>query len=57
MEKYNSIVDLSNEYVQFDLQPGAKGTAVVAFQQPITSAWRVTVAPAGGAEQVEAVAK
>ncbi|QKS15672.1 hypothetical protein HUN59_05085 [Curtobacterium sp. Csp2] len=57
VEKYNAIVDLSNEYGQFDLQPGAKGTAVVAFQQPVTSAWRVTVAPAGGSEQVEAVAK
>ncbi len=57
VDKYNAIVDVSNEYGQFDLQPGAKGTAVVAFQQPITSAWRVTVAPAGGSEQVEAVAK
>jgi hypothetical protein len=57
VDKYNAIVDASNEYGQFDLQPGAKGTAVVAFVEPITSAWRVTVAPAGGSEQVEAVAK
>ncbi len=25
VDKYNAIVDLSNEYGQFDLQPGAKG--------------------------------
>ncbi|WIA95775.1 hypothetical protein [Curtobacterium sp. MCBA15_004] len=55
-DKYNAIVDASNEYGQFDLQPGAKGTAVVAFAQPVSSAWRVTVAPAGGTDQVEAVA-
>lgn len=57
VDKYNSIVDLSNEYGNFDLQPGAKGTAVVAFEQPVTSAWRVTVMPAGGFDQVEADAK
>lgn len=56
VDKYNAIVDVSNEYGQFDLQPGAKGTAVVAFAQPVTSAWRVTVAPAGGSDQVEATA-
>lgn len=57
VDKYNAIVDASNEYGQFDLQPGAMGTAVVAFAEPVTSAWRVTVAPAGGSEQVEAVAE
>ncbi len=56
VNKYNSIVDLSNEYGGFDLQPGAKGTAVVAFEQPVTSAWRVIVMPAGGMDQLEATA-
>lgn len=55
-DKYNAIVDVSNTYGQFDLQPGAKGTAVVAFEQPVTSAWRVSVAPAGGSDLVEATA-
>ncbi|MDK8171771.1 hypothetical protein QP735_04435 [Curtobacterium citreum] len=56
-DRYNALIDAGNKYALFDLQPGAKGTAVVAFQQPVTSAWRVTVAPAGGSEQVEAAAK
>lgn len=56
-DKYNAIVDASNTYGDFDLQPGAKGTAVVAFEQPVTSAWRVIVMPAGGSDQVEATAK
>ncbi|WIB25799.1 hypothetical protein [Curtobacterium sp. MCSS17_015] len=55
-EKYNALVDVQNNDIAFDLQPGAKGTAVVAFEQPVTSAWRVTVMPAGGFDQVEATA-
>jgi ABC-type glycerol-3-phosphate transport system substrate-binding protein len=56
VDKYNALVDVSNKYTMFDLQPGAKGTAVVAFKEPVTSAWRVTVMPSGGSENVEASA-
>lgn len=55
-DKYNALIDAENEHGQFMLQPGAKGTAIVAFDEPVTSAWRVTVAPAGGSDQVEATA-
>jgi hypothetical protein len=55
-DKYNAIVDAENKYDGFDLQPGAKGTAIVTFAEPVTSAWRVSVMPAGGFDQVEATA-
>jgi len=54
VDKYNALIDTNNKYAMFDLAPGAKGTALVAFDAPVTSAWRVTVRPAGGMEQVEA---
>jgi hypothetical protein len=54
IDKYNALVDANNEYAMFDLAAGAKGTALVAFDQPVTSAWRVTVMPAGGFDEVEA---
>lgn len=53
-DKYNALIDAENEYDQFFLQPGAKGTALVAFTEPPTSAARVYVLPAGGVDQVEA---
>lgn len=53
-DKYNALIDAENKYDAFDLQPGAKGTALVAFDAPVTSAWRVTVAPAGAGDEVEA---
>ncbi|MBT1542492.1 hypothetical protein KK103_12020 [Curtobacterium flaccumfaciens pv. flaccumfaciens] len=56
VEKYNALIDAYNEHALLELQPGAKGTGVVAFKQPIDSAWRVTVMPASGMEQVEAAA-
>lgn len=52
--KYNALVDAENKNAMFDLQPGAKGTALVAFDAPLTSAWRVTVMPAGGFDEVAA---
>ena len=55
-DKYNAIVDAENKYDGFDLQPGAKGTAIVTFAEPVTSAWRISVMPAGGFDQVEATA-
>ncbi|MCM3521794.1 hypothetical protein [Curtobacterium sp. P97] len=55
-DKVYDLTEASNKYALFDLQPGAKGTALVAFDEPITSAWRVTVAPSGGFDQVEATA-
>lgn len=55
-EKYNALIDASNKYALFDLAAGAKGTALVAFDEPVTSAWRVTVMPAGGFDEVEASA-
>lgn len=55
-DKYNALVDIENKYALFDLAPGAKGTALVAFDQPITSVWRVTVMPAGGFDEVAASA-
>jgi hypothetical protein len=54
IDKYNALVDANNKYAMFDLAAGAKGTALVAFDQPVTSAWRVTVMPAGGFDEVEA---
>jgi hypothetical protein len=56
-DKYNALIDAENKYDMFDLQPGAKGTALVAFDAPLTSAWRVTVEPAGAGDPVEASAK
>jgi hypothetical protein len=56
-DKYNALVDAETQHGQFDLQPGAKGTALVAFAAPVTSAWRVTVMPAGAGASVEATAK
>jgi hypothetical protein len=58
-DKYNALVDAETQHGQFDLQPGAKGTALVAFAAPVTSAWRVTVMPAGAGAGagVEATAK
>lgn len=55
--KYNALVDAETQHGQFDLQPGAKGTALVAFAAPVASAWRVTVMPAGAGAGVEATAK
>ncbi|ROS63927.1 hypothetical protein EDF42_2181 [Curtobacterium sp. PhB172] len=54
VDKYNALVDVNNKYTLFDLAPGAKGTALLAFDEPVTSAWRVTVMPAGGFDEVEA---
>lgn len=54
VDKYNALVDANNKYALFELAPGAKGTALVAFDEPITSAWRVTVSPSGGSDSVEA---
>jgi len=53
-DKYNALIDAHNKYALFDLAPGAKGTALLAFDEPVTSAWRVTVMPAGGFDEVEA---
>lgn len=53
-DKYNALIDAHNKYALFDLAAGAKGTALVAFDQPVTSAWRVAVMPAGGFDEVEA---
>lgn len=53
-DKYNALIDAENKYDMFDLQPGAKGTALVAFDAPVTSAWRVTIEPAGAGDPVEA---
>ena len=55
-DKYNALVDANNKYAMFDLAASAKGTALVAFDRPITSAWRVTVMPAGGFDKVAATA-
>ncbi|PCN48040.1 hypothetical protein Csp2054_09200 [Curtobacterium sp. 'Ferrero'] len=55
-EKYNALIDTESKYAMFDLAKGAKGTAIVAFPSPVTSAWRVTVMPAGGFDEVEATA-
>lgn len=57
IELYNSIVDLNNAVGQFDLRPGAKGTAVLTFAEPVTSAAKVYVQPAGGTDEVEASAE
>lgn len=54
VDKYNALIDANNKYAMFDLAAGAKGTALVAFDEPVTSAWRVTVMPAGGFDEVEA---
>ncbi|WP_433953590.1 hypothetical protein [Curtobacterium flaccumfaciens] len=54
-DKYNALIDAHNKYALFDLAPGAKGTALLAFDEPVTSAWRVTVMPAGGFDEVEAL--
>ena len=54
VDKYNALIDANNKYAMFDLAAGAKGTALVAFEQPVTSAWRVTVMPASGFDEVEA---
>ncbi|WP_412160860.1 hypothetical protein [Curtobacterium flaccumfaciens] len=54
VDKYNALIDANNKYALFDLAAGAKGTALVAFDQPVTSAWRVTVMPSGGFDEVEA---
>jgi len=54
VDKYNALIDANNKYAMFDLAAGAKGTALVAFNQPVTSAWRATVMPAGGFDEVEA---
>jgi hypothetical protein len=51
--KYNRGVRLSNES-QFYLLPGAKGTAVLATKNPITSVKRVFVYPAGIFHRIEA---
>lgn len=48
VDKYNALVDVNNKYTLFDLSPGAKGTALLAFDEPVTFAWRVTVMPAEG---------
>jgi hypothetical protein len=53
-DKYNALVDAENKNAMFDLQPGAKGTALVAFDAPLTSAWRATVMPAGASDEVAA---
>jgi hypothetical protein len=53
-DKYNALIDAHNKYALFDLAPGAKATALLAFDEPVTSAWRVTVMPAGGFDEVEA---
>jgi hypothetical protein len=53
-DKYNALIGAHNKYALFDLAPGAKGTALLAFEEPVTSAWRVTVMPAGGFDEVEA---
>lgn len=55
-DKYNALVDVENKYAQFFLQPGAKGTALVAFAEAPRSAARVYVMPAGGLDQIEASA-
>jgi hypothetical protein len=54
VDKYNALIDANNKYALFDLVAGAKGTALVAFDEPVTSAWRVTVMPASGFDEVEA---
>ncbi|WP_284761607.1 hypothetical protein [Curtobacterium sp. MEB011] len=55
-DKVYDLTEASNKYDMFYLEPGAKGTAIVAFAEPVTSAWRITVLPAGGFDQVEAAA-
>jgi hypothetical protein len=53
-DKYNALIDAHNKYALFDLAPGAKGTALLAFDEPVTSAWRVTVMPANAFDEVTA---
>lgn len=53
-DKYNALIDAHNKYALFDLAPGAKGTALLAFDEPVTSAWRVTVMPANAFDEVAA---
>ena len=55
-DKYNAVIDAENKYGLFDLEPGARGTALVAFAQPITSAASAHVMPAGGFDEVPATA-
>jgi len=54
---YNSLIDLSNTVGMFDLRPGATGTAVLTFAEPITSVASVYVQPAGGTDEVQATAE
>jgi hypothetical protein len=51
--KYNRGIELSNSS-DFSLHPGAKGTAILATSQPITSVKRVFVYPTGIYPAVEA---
>ncbi|GAB2566525.1 hypothetical protein [Kribbella endophytica] len=51
--KYNRGIELSNNS-HFYLHPGAKGTAILATSQPITSVQRVFVYPTGIYPAVEA---
>ena len=51
---YNRLIDLSNEVGMFDLRPGATGTAVIAFREPVASVAAVFVQPAGGADEMAA---
>ncbi|MFC6157004.1 hypothetical protein [Kribbella jiaozuonensis] len=51
--KYNQGIELSNSS-NFYLLPGAKGTAFLGAEQPITTVKRVFVYPAGAFDRVEA---
>lgn len=54
VHNHNIGVHLADSASQVFLQPGAKGTFVLATRQPITSAGHVYVFPAGAFDQVEA---